>query len=45
MKLYDFYKDGELVERKRCSQKEAEIFANNFGFKFEEHKRKNDSNN
>lgn len=46
MKLYDFFdKDGDLVERKRCSQKEAEIFAKNFNYKFERHKRgKNDRN-
>jgi len=40
MKTFDFFdKDGDLVERKRCSQIEARIYAKNFGFKFEEHKR------
>lgn len=41
MKTYDFFdSEGELRERKKCSQREAEVFANNFGYKFEEHKRK-----
>lgn len=41
MKLYDFYKKetGEFFERKKCSRREAEVFAHNFNLKFEEHKR------
>ena len=40
MKLYNFYTpDGKFVERKKCSQREAEVYANNFNFKFEEYKR------
>ena len=40
MKTYDFYKNGRFFERKKCSLREAEVYANNFGCKFEEHKRK-----
>lgn len=41
MKTYNFYKldTGEFMGKKKCSLMEARIYAHNFGYKFEEHKK------
>lgn len=41
MKKYNFFDEGgNLIEKRKCSQKEAEVFSKNFNLRFEEHKRK-----
>jgi hypothetical protein len=41
MKTYDFFKRNtrELMDKKKCSLMEARIYASNFDYDYEEHKR------